>query len=187
MDSKKIKILLVDDDEPVVSMYEEVFKKEGFEIEKAGDGVEGLDKASKNPPDIIFTGIVMPRMDGFQLIEALSKNVATSSIPVVISSHMGRKEDESRAKEMGVKDFIVRGMVTPREAAERIRAVFGSAEYNLKISAGEMDAPRLAGEFHFDKSYKCSYCGTDLIFLVRPSNFENREFSGKVFCPECGK
>lgn len=187
MEDKKIKILLVDDDEPVVSMYEEVFKEEGFEIEKAWDGLEGLDKASKNPPNVIFTGIVMPRMDGFQLIEALSKNVATANIPVVISSHMGRKEDQIRAKEMGVRDFIVRGMVTPREAAERIRAVLGSTVYNLKIVPGEADASKMAKDLHFSETFKCDHCGADLVFSVSPTNFESREFSGRLLCSNCGK
>jgi two-component system chemotaxis response regulator CheY len=186
-DDKKIKILIIDDDESVRSIYAEIFSKEGFEVEEAIDGLEGLDKVTKNIPDLVFTGIVMPRMDGFGLIEALSKNVATSKIPVVISSHLGRTEDHEKAKTMGVKDFIVRNMVTPKEAVERVRKVLGSGDYKLRINTNELDATQLAKDLHFGEGYKCEYCGTDLILNLSVSDIENHEFRGKISCPNCGR
>jgi len=88
----KTKILIVDDDVMTREMYVNVFKQSGYEVFEAGDGVDGLDVASRELPDVIFTGIIMPRMSGFELMEALRKAVATSKIPVVISSHIGREE-----------------------------------------------------------------------------------------------
>lgn len=89
--NKTKKILLVDDDEMIRGIYSEVFRNNGFEVEEARDGLEGLEKARSIIPDIIFTGIIMPKMEGFDLMEALKKNVATSQIPVFISSHLGRE------------------------------------------------------------------------------------------------
>jgi two-component system chemotaxis response regulator CheY len=186
-ENKKIKILIVDDDEPIRSMYADIFKKEGFEVEEAKDGLEGLDVVTKNIPDIVFTGIVMPRMDGFGFIEALKKNVATANIPVVISSHLGRSEDSAKAKELGVKDFIVRHMVTPNEAVERVRKILGSGDYKLKINVNELDAGQLAKDLHFSESYKCGYCGADLVLNLSVSDISNHEFRGKINCPNCGR
>jgi len=187
MNQNKIKILIVDDDEPIRTTYSEVFKKHDFEVEEAIDGVEGLDKATKNVPDVVFTGIVMPRMDGFALIEALKKNVATSQVPVVISSHMGREEDKNRAKAMGAKDFLTRDMVTPNQAVERVLAIFKAEEYRLKFSPNELDAPKLARDMNFRENFACPNCGGQLAMVVKMRDPKTKEYSAKFICPQCNQ
>jgi CheY-like chemotaxis protein len=184
---KTIKVLLVDDDDSIRGMYATVFKKEGFEVIEAVDGVDGLDKATKNAPDVIFTGIVMPTMDGFQLMEALAKNVATSKIPVVISSHLGREEDHRRANELGAKEFFVRGMYTPNEIAEKIRSMFDAHEYRLKFIPDELDAKKLFTDMHMDPEFKCGDCRGDLILSLQVANVERHEFTAKFICSKCDK
>ena len=184
---KKPKILIIDDDDSVRSIYVDIFKREGFEIEEAIDGVEGLDKATKNPPDVIFTGIVMPRMDGFMLKEALVKNVSTTNIPVVISSHLGREEDKEKALALGVKDFIVRNMVTPKEAVERVRKVLGAGEYKVKLNINELDARQLARDLHLQENFQCPNCGADLVLVINVTDIGTHEFSARISCPNCGR
>lgn len=185
---KTIKVLMVDDDEVIRSMYASAFKKEGLEVIEAVDGVDGLDKATKNAPDLIFTGIVMPTMDGFQMMEALSKNVVTSKIPVVISSHLGREEDHKRANELGAKEFFVRGMHTPNEIAGRIKEMMGvSDEYKIKIDVKELDTQKFLSDMHFDKEAKCSSCGNEMVLALKAKDGNNREFSARLVCPECNK
>lgn len=187
MNKDKTRILIVDDDEPIRAMYAEVFRKHDFEVEEAVDGVEGLDMATKNVPDVIFTGIIMPRMDGFALIEALKKNVSTSNVPVVISSHMGREEDKNRAREMGAKDFITRDFVTPNQAVERIMAIFTSKEYRLKFSPGELDGAKLAKDMNFRENFQCANCGGQLALAVKLKDAETEEYSAKFICPQCNQ
>lgn len=182
-----IKILLVDDDESIRGMYAEIFRKEGFDVSEAVDGVDGLEKATKNIPDIVFTGIVMPIMDGFGLMEALKKNVMTSNIPVVISSHLGREEDQKKANELGAKGFFVRGYFTPNEIVEKIRGIFNLEEYKLKFSATELDAAKLAKDMHFAENFKCSDCGGELVLSVRSSDPGKHEFTAKFMCARCNK
>jgi len=179
--------LLVDDDEAIRNMYAEVFKKEGFEVSEAVDGVDGLDKATKNTPSVIFTGIIMPRMDGFQLMEALKKNVGTSGIPVVISSHLGREEDQRRAQELGAKEFFVRGYFTPYEIVEKIRAIFQLSEYRLKINPTELDAAKIVKDMHFEENFKCGSCGGELVLSLKLTDVKNHDFSGKFICSQCNK
>lgn len=180
--NKKIKILLVDDDEILRGTYAEVFSKEGFEVSEAVDGIEGLDKATSEIPDIIFTGIIMPRMDGFVFKDALSKNVNTAKIPVIMLSHMGREEDRLKAHEFGIKDFIVQGMISPRQIVEKINAMFGSGEYKLRVSPGDLDAPRLAGDLNISPNYKCAICQTPLYLSVKVGNNGSEEIVGKFLC-----
>jgi len=186
MKNKK-RILIVDDDENIRVMYAEVFKEEGFEVEEAFDGLDGLEKATKNAPDIIFTGIIMPRMDGFGFIESLKKNVATANIPVYMSSHMGRKEDEEKAKKEGIKDFFVLGMIPPKKVVERIKSAFEKiTNYLLKFDPKEFDAVRLANDLGLkDKNYFCPKCGSDITLSVEISDLEKGELRARLVCPSC--
>jgi two-component system chemotaxis response regulator CheY len=181
----KIKILIVDDEDETRGMYAEVFKREGFIVTEAIDGVDGLDRATKEMPDVIFTGIIMPRMDGFALKDALAKNVATAKIPVMMSSHMGREEDRLQAGKLGIKEFIVQGMVSPRQVVEKVKAMFGSADYLLKFDVNAQDAQKLAQDFRFNSHFQCPRCSNDLSLALSPSNPNNREFKAKFVCPKC--
>lgn len=143
-------ILVVDDDEDIRHFYREIFRKAGFHVLAAQDGLEGLDVAMRERPDLIFTGIIMPRMDGFELINNLRQNVATASIPVMMFSHLGREDDKRRAQELGVRDFIVRSIVPPHEIVERIQNILGGqGSYFLSFDPAAQDAARLAKEFNF--------------------------------------
>lgn len=182
----QIKILLVDDDENIRTMYAEILANAGFSVEEAIDGADGLDKASKNVPDLIFTGIDMPQMDGFTLIESLKKDPVLAKIPIMMSSHRGRKEDEARARELGVRDFIVYVTVTPRQVIERIKAIFESASYLLKFDTKELDAQKLANDLNIDsRHYVCSKCGESLVLSLKVSNIANHEFTARFICPVC--
>lgn len=187
MSELKTKILLVDDDQMTREIYAEVFKKEGFEVLEAVDGVDGLEKAIANTPHVIFTGIIMPRMDGFSLIEALGKNVATSNIPVAFSSHMGRQEDQAKAQSLGAKDFISRDLVTPNQVVERIRAILNLDSYKIKFSPSDLDAPMLAKEMHFDSDFRCRACESDLILSLRLDDLKGHEFFARFVCSKCGQ
>ncbi|MFA6383252.1 MAG: response regulator [Parcubacteria group bacterium] len=186
-EDKKIKILIIDDDDATRSLYAEVFKRHGFDVAEAVDGVEGLDKASINIPDVIFTGIIMPRMDGFALMEALKKNMVTSSIPVAVSSHMGREEDQKRAKELGAGDFIPRDMNTPNEVVERIKVMLNLAKYKIKFYTDELDALKLAQDMHLNEKFQCASCGGEAILSLHLKEVASHEFIAKFVCSKCGK
>jgi len=92
------KILIIDDDNEVRKQYVDLFRKNDFEVLEAKDGVEGLNivKAEEGI-DVIFTGIIMPRMDGFKLISILKEDKMTANIPVVVNSHLGKEEDKEKS------------------------------------------------------------------------------------------
>ena len=172
----------MEDDENTRAMYLAVFQKAGFEVIEAVDGLEGLDKAIKEKPAVIFTGIMMPKMDGFLLFDALKKNVVTSQIPVVISSHMGREEDQKKAMEMGAKDFIPRDINTPIQVAERIVAVISPNNYLVKINPLELDAKRLLADLKVNENLKCAKCGGELALSIA----SGQEMKTKFVCLKCG-
>jgi len=181
-------ILIIDDDDFTREMYANVFRNANYDVREAHDGVEGLDYATENHPDVIFTGIVMPRMDGFSLMEALAKNTQTASIPVVISSHLGREEDRKRAEQLGAKDFIVRDTTTPREVMETISALFSEGgEFVLEFDPYALDGQRMAQQLRINSHFQCMECSEKMLLKVR-TTIENgdRWFQAKLVCPKCG-
>ena len=126
------KILVADDDFEQRDLYLELFRANGFAVVSADDGLEALEKALKEKPDLVFTGIVMPRMDGFELIHNLRNNVVTANIPVVMFSHLGREEDKEKARALSHVDFMVKGYDSPAVILKKIKALLtaGSPKEN---------------------------------------------------------
>jgi two-component system chemotaxis response regulator CheY len=180
---KHLRILLVDDDTDTRELYAEFLRTAGYEIVEANDGLEGLEKANQLPPDLVITGIIMPRMDGFAMAEALKKNVATAHIPLVFLSHLGREEDQKRAKELGAKDFIVRDMTPPTEVIERIKEVFSAVEYLIAIDPFDYDAAKLARDLHLNPDFLCTEKENGrLVLRLRLRDSGERRFDAELTC-----
>ena len=187
MSEEKIKILVVDDDLESREMYKEVLQKANFTVLEGSDGVEGLDLATRNLPDVIFTGIIMPRMDGFSMMEELKKNVTTSRIPVIIFSHMGREEDQRKANLLGAKDFIVRDLVTPVQVVERIKSIFvKSGSYQIEFNPYSLDAQKLAKDLNLSDDFQCMECDEKMIMNLKLIDVREKKFEVKFVCPNCG-
>lgn len=109
---------------------------------KAKDGQEAWDILQKGKlPDIVFTGIIMPHMTGFELIQKMRADSKLASIPVAISSHRGREEDRRKAEELGVSDFIVQGLTPLTEVIRRIKLVVGiHTAYKINVRRNDYDS-----------------------------------------------
>ena len=186
MAERKTKILIVDDDHNVRNLYSDVFQEKGFDVYEAIDGSDGLDKAQKISPDLVFTGIVMPRLDGFGLIEALRNNAATNKIPIIMSSHLGREEDKKKAEKMGVTDFIVLGYYKPYEVVEKVRALFATQEYELRVIPNDLGARELAKDMNIKDGLRCKKCDGELILTMKLVHPDDRTFYSKLKCIRCG-
>lgn len=150
-----MKVLIVDDDVETRSLYAETMRNANFDVVESNDGLDGLEQVNKNIPDIIVTGIIMPRMDGFQFVEALKKNVSTNQIPIMFFSHLGREEDERRAKELGVQYFLIQNMTSPNDMIMLINAHFVRSDYVLAVDSFAFDAARFAKDFHLNTDFVC--------------------------------
>lgn len=181
MADEPIRILMVDDDVETRSMYAEVFRMAGFEVREANDGLEALEMANQIVPNVVLSGIIMPRMDGFQFMEGMKKNVATASVPVAFISHLGRQEDEDRARELGVRDFIVRDMTTPMEVVTRVKSLLVSADFALSFDMHSAEAGRLFEALGMDGTLPCMG-GTSPVIKLRLKDKEKRLFEAEIAC-----
>ncbi|MEK7627519.1 MAG: response regulator [Patescibacteria group bacterium] len=181
-------VLIVDDDNDVRERYREVFKENGFSVIEARNGVEGLDIALEKRPNLIFTGIIMPKMDGFDMIKHLKDDIRTTNIPIMISSHLGRQEDKIKAQGLGIKDFILLDFTPPIDVVRLARLrIEGDKEekYLLDVNEISLDAARLTRDFNFPPYLKCDKHSSEKMVLVLSADPENAGvFKAKFICPQ---
>ena len=124
MDKVKHKILIIDDDEFLLDMYAVKFNEEGFEVDVARGGKEALDKIKEGVyPEVVLLDVVMPGMDGFELLGAIRKESLIPASKIIILSNLGQKEHLDKGKSLGVADYIVKAYFTPSEVVKKVNEV----------------------------------------------------------------
>jgi len=124
-DKKDIHILLVEDDTFLANIYKTKFEMEKFNISVAGDGEAGLEAVKKRKPDIVLLDILLPKMDGFAVLENLKKDETTKDIPVILLTNLGQKDDVEKGLEMGAVDYLIKAHFKPSETVEKVKKVLG--------------------------------------------------------------
>jgi CheY-like chemotaxis protein len=119
------KILIVDDDQFITSIYQTKFESEGFAVVTALNGLEGIEVAKAQMPDLILLDILMPKLDGFEALARLKKDPQTKDIPVLMLTSLGQKTDVDRGLEAGAADYLLKTQTLPTDAAKKIRDVLG--------------------------------------------------------------
>ena len=120
---EKGKVLLIEDDQLMVKLYKIKFDLEGYQLKIATTGPKGLKSASSDPPDVILLDIVMPGMDGFEVLRRLKKNPKTKNIPVLILTALSGEEKEvQRALRLGALDFIKKSEYTTKGVVDKVQS-----------------------------------------------------------------
>lgn len=117
------KILLIEDDPLMMNLYENIFKREGFEVDIAQSGAEGLVKAKEVSYDIILLDIMMPEMDGFEVLQKLKADGATKNIPVVTLTNLAGDADAKRAIKLGAIKYLIKSEYDPVEISKMVKDV----------------------------------------------------------------
>jgi CheY-like chemotaxis protein len=114
------KILIAEDDKFLSSAYRLKLTKAGFDVLVVGDGEELLKSLENFTPDLILLDLVMPVMDGFTALENIRANPKYKSIPVIVASNLGQKEDMDRTKKLVISDFVVKSDLSLDSLIEKI-------------------------------------------------------------------
>jgi DNA-binding response OmpR family regulator len=122
METKK-SILIVEDDKPIAHALALKLTHEGFEVAAASDGEQALEMLAKNKFDLMLMDLVMPRMDGFRLLERMKEGGYTT--PVVVTSNLSQEEDMKRSKELGAVGYIVKSNTPIVEIVAKVREILG--------------------------------------------------------------
>jgi CheY-like chemotaxis protein len=101
-------VLVVDDDPVIQTLLHVNFEMEGYKVVEAMDGVEGLERARADQPDVIVLDIMMPRMNGLEVASALKADSATAGIPVILLSAKAQESDIRAGQSTGAEDYITK-------------------------------------------------------------------------------
>lgn len=115
-------VLIIEDDKFLSKIYSTKLKNEGIDAEFAVDGEMGLEMMRGARPKLILLDLIMPKLDGFGVLEAMSADSDLNTIPVYVLSNLGQDEDMARAKELGAKDFIVKSDTSIGDVIDKIKA-----------------------------------------------------------------
>ena len=115
------KILIIEDDTFLAGMYAEKLSREGFEVELATDGEQGLKKIKEIKPDLVLLDIVLPKTDGFEILKKIKNDVKLKKIPVILLTNLGQRSDVEKGLSLGADDYIIKAHFTPSGVLERIK------------------------------------------------------------------
>ncbi len=119
------KIVLVEDDQFLGGLMSNKLEKEGFSVVRVLDGEEAVKKIFEERPDLVLLDIILPGIDGFEVLKRLREDPQTAKIPVIMLTNLGAKEDIERGLKMGAQDYMVKAHFTPGEIVVRIKAILG--------------------------------------------------------------
>lgn len=119
--------MLVEDDAFVVDIYRKKLQEEGFDIAVASDGTEALEKlqAGSIKPDLILLDIIMPQMNGLDLMKKMKADDNLNKIPIILLTNVSQKEDVDTGLELGAKDYLIKSHFTPGEVLSKVKSILG--------------------------------------------------------------
>lgn len=120
------KILIVEDEEIILDLIQKKLAKEGYETLIARNGEEGLEVVKDalqagHLPDLVLLDIIMPKMNGFEVMKEMQKDEELKEIPIIIISNSGQPVELNKAKELGAKDWLIKTQFDPREVVEKVK------------------------------------------------------------------
>jgi DNA-binding response OmpR family regulator len=137
-------ILIIEDDPFLGALLLQKLQLEEFEVTLVADGAQGLQQISALKPDLVLLDIILPTMNGYEILEARQKNPMISRIPVIIISNSGQPVEIQRALALGISDYLVKAQMDPEDVLAKVRSFFQST--SVVLSESSTTAGRLEGK-----------------------------------------
>lgn len=115
------KILLIEDDSMIIDLYRTELEKSGFSVSVIRDGRRVLSSIKKERPDIVLLDIVLPKIDGWEILKEIKSNPEFKDLKVIILSNLGQKSEVERGFKMGASKYLIKAHHTPREIVEEVK------------------------------------------------------------------
>ncbi|MFH0834677.1 MAG: response regulator [Patescibacteria group bacterium] len=127
MHEEKIKVLIIEDNADLCEMFKTAFEAKGYDAQISLNGMDGITRAAEWKPDVILLDIMMPQMNGYEVLGALKNN---TSLPtkVVISSNLEQENDEKKALDLGADLYLKKSEHTPFETVDKVAELMGDGE-----------------------------------------------------------
>jgi len=132
---KKAKILIIEDEKSLVELLSAKLVKEGYEVEISHDGEQGLEKMKTMKPELVLLDILMPKMNGYEVLEKMNeKNI---KIPVIIISNSGQPVEIEKTKKLGAVDHLIKTEFSPEDVLAKVQDCLGGGTNEKEIATVE--------------------------------------------------
>ena len=121
------KILLIEDDKFLRELIIQKLGREGYEVVEAPEGESGLLKMKEEKPDLVLLDLILPGIDGFEVLSRIKKDSELKSTPVIILSNLGQQEDMDKGLQLGAADFMIKSNFTLDEVSAKMTALLQKA------------------------------------------------------------
>ncbi len=119
--NKKQTVLIVEDDEFLRALAAKRLDKDGFNVQVAVDGETAVATAKEIKPDVIVLDLILPGLDGFEVLEKIKAEESLKAVPIIVFSNLGQKEDIERAQYLGAASFLVKSNFTLDDLLEKVK------------------------------------------------------------------
>jgi len=120
------KILLVEDDNSLATVYVDRLEAEGFEVKRVENGEDALAAAESFQPDLVLLDVMMPEINGFDVLDILRNTPKTANLKVIMLTALSQESDKERAMSLGVDDYLVKSQIVIADVIDRIRHTINS-------------------------------------------------------------
>jgi DNA-binding response OmpR family regulator len=121
VEEKNKKILIVEDDKFLRELISQKLVKENFDIAEAVDGEQAVKKVKDVNPDLILLDLILPGIDGFEVLTKIKEDPVLAEVPVIILSNLGQKDDIEKGLNLGATDYLIKAHFTPSEIIEKVK------------------------------------------------------------------
>ena len=180
------KILIIEDDAFLGDVLMQKLTTEGFQVSLSRDGMEGFAKIKSFEPDLILLDIILPNMNGYEILEAKQKDPTIAGIPVIVVSNSGQPVEINRALALGVNDYLVKAQFDPEEVLVKVRAELKKVEEGQEDSQtdGAKSLKSLEGAINQESNNAGSLEGKKVVW-VEDDQFLNDIISRKLSMAKC--
>lgn len=119
--SMSLRVLLVEDEEDIRTMFSEQLTLEGFDVTVAVDGLDAVTKVSTSLPEVVLLDILLPELDGFEVLRRIKADNKTADITVIMLSNLNQDDQRKQSLQLGAAAFIIKSSLTPHELSEQIK------------------------------------------------------------------
>jgi CheY-like chemotaxis protein len=123
-----LRVLYIEDEKFFADTVEKVLSAVGYSVKQAADGEVGLKLAREWKPNLILLDLLLPKIEGFEVLRQLKADLATQSIPIIILSNLNSEDDVKKATDLGAKHFFVKAVTMPTNIVNMVKGVVGAVE-----------------------------------------------------------
>lgn len=189
------RVLVVEDTELLRRMYRDRLAQDGYEVADAADGIAALSLLREQSFDLILLDLIMPRMGGIQVLEAVSQDPRTQSVPVVVLTNLGEESTIERAVALGAVDYLIKNETRPADVSEKVSLVLqayasrsqGSDTFTIYPDPSRGDVDALVSHAELKRRLWCPACENELALEMVPDPKRSGWYSARFVCPACRK